>query len=293
MHVATIGSFDGVHLGHRHVIGQVVSQARMRGLGSLVVTFPNHPLQVLRPDFKPLMLSPEDEKLALLRHTEIDDVALVEFTPQLAKMGARDFMEKVLKERLHVGVLLIGYDNHFGHDRSLGFDDYCQFGQELGIEVIPCDELPGGVSSTAIRQALLTGDLDTANRLLGYPYMLSGTVVSGFQNGRKLGFPTANLQVHPLKLIPENGVYLVRTPQGFGMLNIGTRPTLHNGGSRSIEVHIFRFEGDLYGETMQVELLAHLRKEQEFESLEALQQQLKVDELACHTIIEERGFSSL
>ena len=293
--VATIGTFDGVHRGHQFVVQQVVNQARERGLDAVVLTFPNHPLQVLRENFQPQMLTLSDEKERLLQQTGADRVVLMDFTKELAGMTARDFMQTILKERLNAQVLLMGYDNHFGHDR-LSFADCQQCGQTLGIEVIGCEEYHIGesISSTTIRQALLSGDVETANSLLGYPYSLQGEVVQGFQNGRKLGYPTANLQVNPAKLIPENGAYLVRCQLSifnfqlstfFGMLNVGTRPTLHNGRQRSIEVHLFDFDGDLYGQTLTLELLHHLRKEQEFDTLEALQQQLSADETQCRLLL--------
>lgn len=287
--VATIGSFDGVHLGHRFVIRHVVEQARKKGLEAVVVTFSNHPLQVLRPGFQPQMLSPEEEKISLLEQTGVDKVVVLEFTKELSLLTAQDFMRRVLKERVDVRMLLIGYDNHFGHDGK-GFSDYVEYGRRLNIEVMniesfsPADEC-GILSSTTIRNALLTGDITTANSLLGYCYFLQGTVVRGFQNGRRIGYPTANLEVSALKLIPENGVYLVRTDMGMGMLNIGTRPTLHNGTQRSIEVHLFDFQGDLYDKPLRIEILRHLRKEREFGSLEALKRQLTDDEQRCRELM--------
>ena len=307
--VATIGTFDGVHRGHQFVAQQVVSQARERGLDAVVLTFSNHPSQVLnQPSTLNCQLSTADEKTALLQKTGIDKVVLMDFTPGLAQMSAQEFMRTILKEQLNVQVLLMGYDNHFGHDRT-GFEDCQHDGKELGIEIIGCEELMSEqrISSTAIRQALLSGDVDTANTLLGYHYALQGEVVQGFQNGRKLGYPTANLQVNPCKLIPENGAYLVRcnlpalnsqlsidsvelkvlnSQPFFGMLNVGTRPTLHNGQQRSIEVHLFDFDGDLYGQTITIELLHHLRKEQEFATIEALQQQLATDEEQCRRLLQ-------
>lgn len=295
--VATIGTFDGVHRGHQFVVQQVVSQARERGLEAVVVTFPNHPLQVLQPNFQPQMLTLSDEKEMLLQKTGVDRVVMVEFTKDLAQMSARDFMRTILQEQLNVQVLMMGYDNRFGHDHKV-FDDYHRYGQELGMEVIGCNELVSEqrISSTTIRQALLRGDVETAHALLGYHYSLQGEVVQGFQNGRKLGYPTANLQVNPCKLIPENGAYLVRCQLStinsqlsthYGMLNVGTRPTLHNGQQRSIEVHLFDFDGDLYGQMLTLELLHHLRKEQEFGTLEALQQQLATDEAACKAWLQQ------
>lgn len=307
--VATIGTFDGVHRGHQFVAQQVVRHARERGLDAVVLTFSNHPLQVLQENFQPQMLTLSDEKERLLQQTGVDKVVLMDFTKELAGMTARDFMKTILKERLNAQVLLMGYDNHFGHDRK-GFDDYRRYGQEQGIEVIGCEELASEqrISSTAIRQALLNGDVNTANTLLGYHYHLQGEVVLGFQNGRKLGYPTANLQVDACKLIPENGAYLVRCQLSaldphssalnsqpstlnpkpsplYGMLNIGTRPTLHNGRQRSIEVHIFDYDGNLYNQTLTVELLQHLRKEQEFATLDDLQHQLAADEAKCRMLL--------
>ncbi len=295
--VATIGTFDGVHRGHQFVVQQVVNQARERGLEAVVVTFPNHPLQVLQPSLQPQMLTLSDEKEMLLQKTGVDKVVMVEFTKDLAQMSARDFMHTILQEQLNVQMLMMGYDNRFGHDHK-GFDDYHRYGQELGMEVIGCNELVSEqrISSTTIRQALLRGDVETAHALLGYHYSLQGEVVQGFQNGRKLGYPTANLQVNPCKLIPENGAYLVRCQLStlnsqlsthYGMLNVGTRPTLHNGQQRSIEVHLFDFDGDLYGQMLTLELLHHLRKEQEFGTLEALQQQLATDEAACKAWLQQ------
>ena len=304
--VATVGTFDGVHRGHQFVVQQVVEQAHERELDAVVLTFPNHPLQVLRDDFQPQMLTLADEKERLLQQTGADRVVLMDFTKDLAGMTARDFMQTILQKQLNAQVLLMGYDNHFGHDR-LSFADCQQCGQTLGIEVIGCEEYHIGesISSTTIRQALLNGDVETAHQLLGYHYTLQGEVVEGFQNGRKLGYPTANLQVNPAKLIPENGAYLVKCQLSaansqfsifnfqlstfFGMLNVGTRPTLHNGRQRSIEVHLFDFDGDLYGQTLTLELLHHLRKEQEFGTLEALQQQLSADESQCRALLAHAG----
>ena len=293
--VATVGTFDGVHRGHQFVVEQVVKQARERALDAVVLTFPNHPLQVLQDDFQPQMLTLAEEKQELLRKAGADKVVLMDFTKELAGMSARDFMQTILREQLQTEALVIGYDNCFGHDRKT-FHDCQQYGLELGIEVIGCEEynMNEGISSTTIRQALLNGDVETANHLLGYHYSLQGEVVEGFQNGRKLGYPTANLQVNSTKLIPENGAYLVKCQLStvncqlstlFGMLNVGTRPTLHNGRQRSIEVHLFDFDGDLYGQTLTLELLHHLRKEQEFSTLEALKQQLSADEAQCRLLL--------
>ena len=287
--VATIGTFDGVHQGHRHVLEQVVGLAQKKGLDAVAVTFANHPLCVLRPEVKPQMLTLENEKAELLKLAGVNRVVLLDFTEDLARMSALDFMRVVLKERLNVKVLMIGYDNHIGHDHK-GFDECSQYGEALGIEVRGCDELRmgNGISSTEIRRALQEGKVEAANRLLGYSYFLQGEVVEGFQNGRKLGYPTANLQVAANKLVPKNGAYFVKTEYGYGMLNVGTRPTLHNGKQRSIEVHVFDFEESLYGKSMRMELLCWLRGEREFDSLQSLQEQLEDDERECRSLMENQ-----
>jgi riboflavin kinase/FMN adenylyltransferase len=300
--MATIGTFDGVHRGHRFMVDQVVRQAHEKGLDALVVTFPNHPLQVLRSSTPLSMLTLAEEKVSLLLEAGVDRVVMLPFTEEVASMTASEFMHVVLKEGLHVQTLLMGYDNRFGHD-GMNFGGCQAIGAAMGIEVVKCDELrgEGKISSTMVRNALLVGDVEHAHELLGYNYFLQGEVVQGFQNGRKLGYPTANLQVDVNKLIPENGVYLVNTfisdktssiglssslASGFfGMLNVGTRPTLHNGQQRSIEVHVFDYEGNLYGATLKVELLRHLRKEREFDSLEKLRLQLAEDEKACRSLL--------
>ena len=286
--VATIGSFDGVHRGHLFVLGQVVSLARERKMEAVAITFGGHPRQVLHPDMRMQLLTLPEEKRDLMGRAGVDRVVMLDFTEELAQMTARHFMLTVLRQRMNVRVLFMGYDNHFGHDRK-GFDDCRRYGLEMGIEVVGGEVCPEGesISSTAIRLALLHGDVRTANNLLGRPYAMQGTVVRGFGNGHKLGYPTANLQVDDEKLLPENGVYLVGTDHGYGMLNIGTRPTLHNGTRRSIEVHIFDFSGDIYDSPLTVTLLDHLRREQEFSSLNDLQHQLAADEQECKLRIEK------
>ncbi len=287
--VATIGSFDGVHLGHQHVIAQLVKLGHERMLDTVAVSFSNHPLQVLHPEYQPQMLSTTEEKASKLLGTGVDKVALLTFTKALAAMSAKQFMQSVLLTDLHTKVLLTGYDNHFGHDRC-GFEACRRYGEELGIEVISCDEWNNGqkISSTAIRECLAAGDIQGANAALGYRYTLQGDVVRGFQNGRKIGFPTANIKADPGKLIPADGVYLVRVDLAgrtlTGMMNIGTRPTMHNGSNRSLEVHILDYDGDLYGQQLQVEFVQRLRREKEFSSVSELAEQLKADEDKCRLL---------
>lgn len=298
--VATIGFFDGVHRGHHYLIRQVGQVARERGWSSAVVTFPKHPRQVMQADYAPRLLVSFDEKMQLLAQTGVEGCILLEFTPELARLTARQFMQ-MLAADYGVAVLVIGYDHRFGHNRSEGFDDYVRYGRELGIEVIQAHQLPPdesgmAVSSSRIRQLLLQGEVAEASRMLGYDYFLQGEVESGYQVGRTIGFPTANLLPNdPFKLIPADGVYAVRvkllddaSPAGGqyvhpettnnGMLCIGHRPTLQNGPARSIEVHLFDFQGDLYHRTLRVEFVQFTRCEQRFDSLEALRERISLDE---------------
>lgn len=250
------------------------------------------------------LLTTTEERTTLLRQAGMDNVAMLDFTREMAAMSARDFMQKVLKEQLHVAVLVIGYDHRFGRGRTEGFDDYVRYGYEMGIEVVrgeACIDDAEPVSSTRIRNLLAEGKVDEAARLLGRPYALRGKVVGGYREGRKMGFPTANIGLEDEKLIPADGVYAVWVSLGQqttdngrqteepnlqfpilhsqfkGMLNIGYRPTLNNGIERSIEVHILDFDGELYGEHIAVELVHRLREEQAFSNLDELTEQLKKD----------------
>ncbi len=295
--VATIGFFDGVHCGHRFLVGQVTDKAKNCGLQSLAITFPKHPLEVLRPDFHPELLSTCQEKVEMLREAGVDDVALIDFTHELSMMSAHDFMEQVLRNRLHVKILVIGYDHKFGHGGGC-FEDYVRYGKELGIEVVRSEELTDGglkYSSSVVRRALKDGDITTANAVLGYRYSITGHVVGGFRVGRKLGYPTANIEPEQNdKLIPRCGVYAVKATfpderfgELAGMMNIGYRPTLDNGNQRSIEVHLFNFNADIYSERIRIEFVARIRDERKFDSIEQLQAQLAEDEKKCRTFLGE------
>lgn len=307
--IATIGSFDGVHRGHQCLLSQVRHVADERGLRAMAITFGTSPKKVLGMAGMPQLTSAE-ERIALLRQAGMDEVAVLDFTPQMAAMTARDFMQQVLKEQLHVAVLVIGYDHRFGRGRSEGFDDYVRYGREIGIEVVrgeACIEGGEPVSSTRIRSLLAEGRVDEAARFLGRPYALCGKVVGGYREGRKMGFPTANIcpldgqqttdEACSCKQIPADGVYAVwvdvddnddeNRPAGWkssslssflGMLNIGYRPTLNNGRERSIEVHILDFEGDLYGKDIMVKFAHRLREERPFAGTEELTEQLLRDE---------------
>ena len=286
--VATIGFFDGVHRGHQHLLRQVLEVALQRHMASLVVTFFQQPRHVVTHETdRFFLLTTTNEKLHLLQQAGIDHCEVMEFTPELALMTAHDFMQ-LLHDKYGVSALVIGYDHRFGHNRSEGFDDYVRYGKQLGIEVLQATQFPA-VSSTKIRELLLEGDLEAANQILGYRYMLEGQVVNGFHIGHTMGFPTANLQVAPEKLIPADGVYAVMVEldgeQHQGMLNIGTRPTLANSDERSIEVHIFDFHDNIYDKELRLSLVKRTRGEVKFASKEQLILQLQQDAAEIKTIL--------
>ena len=285
--IATIGFFDGVHLGHCHLINMLKKVARERSVQSCVITFDRHPRQVVQPEWCPDMLTTPDEKTQLLKATGIDKCEVLHFDREMASQSARDFMLHTLKERLGVSILVTGYDNRFGHNRSEGFEDYVRYGKEIGIEVIKGEELTVGshnVSSSSIRRMLKEGNIEDATRCLGHEYQLTGTVVAGEHIGRTIGFPTANIRPNDSsKLIPANGVYAVDVwseSEDFSsrraMLNIGTRPTF-DGKATTIEVHIPHFEGNLYGKTLTIAFISKIREEICFDSPEALVEQLNKD----------------
>ena len=293
--VATIGFFDGVHRGHRFLIDRVIEEAQRLGMSSAVITFDRHPREVLQTDYQPDLLSTLDEKLLLLSKTHVDNTVVLHFDASLAALTAHDFMRDVLQRQLKVRKLIIGYDNRFGHNRSEAFDDYVRYGKELGIEVIRADAfLPDDVrvSSSVIRTCLREGRVEEANRLLGYDYTIESRIVSGYQNGRKMGFPTANLDVTRCQqLLPASGVYavLVRLKDSVGwkrgMMNIGHRPTF-NGTTTSMEVNLFNFSGDLYGQELLVSFISKIRDEHKFDSIDALAEQLQHDKVQINKLFD-------
>lgn len=294
--VATIGFFDGVHRGHQYLISHVRQEAARSRLRSLVVTFDRHPRQVLRQDYQPEMLSTLSTKLLLLSKTGIDTAALLHFDEQLASLSARDFMAEVLRDRLNVRKLVIGYDNRFGHNRSEGFDDYVRYGRELGIEVIhnPAFVLNDvNISSSVVRAFVKEGEVELANRCLGYPYTIAGKVVDGYKEGRRMGFPTANLDPATIgQLVPAGGVYAVKVrlenSMAFrpAMMNIGMRPTF-GGHTQSLETYIFNFSENIYGRTLLVSFVRRIREERKFDNVTQLIEQLKEDEKTVEQLFEK------
>ncbi len=293
--IATIGFFDGVHRGHRFLIRQVLEEAEKRKAHSLLITFDRHPRSVFAPDCAPLLLTSSAEKMKLLRATGVDDIFVLPFDRQMATLTAREFMAQVLRRQLNVGTLVIGYDHHFGRPQGEGFEDYRAYGRELGIDVLLARELEGEhVSSSAVRRALEAGDVTEATRLLGRPYCWSGHVVHGHAVGRRLGFPTANLDaLEPRKLLPARGAYAVIITNQSGqrqkaMLNIGRRPTVDNGTDISVEAHILDFCEDLYGQDLTLFFIARLRAERRFDSEQELMQQLEFDSQQTLQILEQQ-----
>ena len=280
--VATIGFFDGVHRGHRFLINQVKEVADKDGLYSALVTFPMHPRQVIQTTYQ--LLSSPKEKLELLETTQVDYCLLLPFTQELSMLSAREFMQ-LLRNKFNIHTLVIGYDHRFGHNRSESFEDYCRYGEELNIYIVRARAYTDGedkISSSVIRQLLKEGKVSQAAQFLGYNYYLDGTVVDGYKVGRKIGFPTANLQVDCSdKLIPSEGVYAVyvyvEEKKWAGMLNIGHRPTINNGNNVSIEVNILNFSEDIYHKEMRIEFVKHLRPEEKYGTIDELIAQMHKD----------------
>ena len=288
--VVTTGFFDGVHLGHRHVLETVVSSARERGEEAIVVTLWPHPRTVLQQDARDFrLLTSVEEKKALLKDLGIDRVEVIPFTKEFARLRADEYL-RFLRKSFGATMVVMGYDNRIGSDQLTA--DACaqlpEFAHRIDFSVLSCAPLPDyahgeAVSSTQIRKAIEEGDVERANKMLGYDYPLHGVVVSGNKLGRAIGFPTANMQLYePLKLLPKDGVYAVEVEiQGQdrnykGMCNIGVRPTV-DGKARTIETHILDFDEDIYGLPIRIRFKKRIRDEIKFESLDALRQQLALD----------------
>lgn len=283
---ATIGSFDGVHLGHRAMIAELRTVAMAQGLPLTAVTFERHPRLLFDGECEPFLLTTNSEKAALLESLGVERMVMLDFDSCMASMSAERFMREVLAEALGVRLLGVGYDHHFGKPcEGEGFEQYAGYGHELGIEVMrlsPFTIEGGKVSSTVIRRELSAGNISAANALLGHPYGFSGTVVQGAGIGRGIGFPTANIQLcDDMKLLPADGVYEVDAEldgkQYKGVMNIGVKPTVCDRMLRSIEVHMIDFCGDIYGSKLTVKPVRRLRGEINFRNIEMLKLQIGVD----------------
>ncbi|MGF1533529.1 MAG: bifunctional riboflavin kinase/FAD synthetase [Bernardetiaceae bacterium] len=295
--IVTSGSFDGVHQGHQTILERLVSiQQGAPDCQTLVITFDPHPRQVLQPDKPLVLLSTLPEKIERLRLAGINHLLVLPFTKAFARTRSEEFIEDILIRCLRTQHLVIGYDHRFGHNREGSFA-YLQAHAErypFLIEEIPRQTIDAvGVSSTRIREALRQGDPETAQRYLGYPYTLTGRVVKGQQIGRQIGFPTANLAVDdPHKLVPADGIYAVELTHQQnryqGMLSIGLRPTIGNDLKRTIEVNIFDFQEDIYGQSLTLHFIAYLRREEKYADLSALKAQLYRDRLAALTALSTK-----
>ena len=283
--VVATGFFDGVHIGHRKVLGQLVEAARARGGESMVITFWPHPRTVLQKDARSLrLLSSLSEKTALIRSLGVDRVEVLDFSREFCALSCRDYLKEVVRDRFGADAILLGYDNRMGSD-CCSPDQAAATAVDLGLEVIRSASIDDGgaaISSTRIRKALEEGRVDDAARMLGRPYSLHGVVVAGNRIGRSIGFPTANMQLYePLKQLPGNGVYLVDVHtlgRDFrGMCNIGVRPTVGENRALTIETNIFGFDEDIYGLDIGLDFLARIRGERRFSSLEDLAAQLEKD----------------
>jgi len=290
--VLTVGTFDGVHRGHAAVLAELVAEGHRRHLPTVLVTFDPHPLHIVRPEAAPRLLTTPAEKIEILAQTELDYLALFQFTPALAAYSPRQFVQEILLDKMRMRHFVIGYDHGFGQGRSGDVETLRTIGRELGfgVDVVPPVAGPDApISSSRIRRALEQGDVAAAALSLGRPYSLAGTVVRGEGAGRRLGFPTANLQLDsPDKLLPHEGIYAVRAAlrdrYGDGVLHLGPRPTFPGLGP-SIELHLFDFHGDLYGSRLRIDLVARLRDVARFDSTRSLIQALERDCVAARAAL--------
>ncbi len=296
--IVTIGTFDGVHLGHQKIIEQLVSTAKKESCNSVLLTFFPHPRMVIQKDNSIQLIHSIQERIEVLEKTGLDYLIIHPFDADFSRLSAFDFVRDVLVNHLNTAELVVGYDHRFGKNREGNFEQLEEYSHMYDFRV---NEIPAldvndiSVSSTKIRKALYEGDVKKANRYLGHAFVISGTVVRGERLGNTIGFPTANLEVaESYKLIPKKGAYLVRALLSgtwvYGMMNIGVRPTV-KGDSQTIETYFFNFDGDLYGETLQLQLLDFLREEQKFDSVDSLKAQLSKDRSKSMALLSEMSMS--
>lgn len=294
--VLTIGTFDGVHIGHQKIIKRLIDTAKKDELQSVVLTFFPHPRMVLQKDADIKLINTIEERQNILESLGLDCLFIKEFTKDFSRWSAEDFVEKLLVKKLHAKKVIIGYDHHFGRNRSANIDDLKTYGETYNFQVeeISAQEINDvSVSSTKIRKALHAGDINTANNYLGYNFMLTGLIVKGRGLGKTIGFPTANLHIQEsYKLIPKQGVYIVQSlihnKRVYGMMNIGLNPTVTKSQKQNIEVHFFNFNQSIYDLNLKIEIIERIRDEQKFDSLEDLTNQLKRDKDASLTYLNSK-----
>lgn len=282
--IVTIGTFDGVHIGHKKILEKIIHSAKVLDCESVVLTFFPHPRMILQENSFVKLLNTMEEKIVLLQKIGIDNLIIHPFDKEFSQLTAEEFVKKILVDQFQIQKIIIGYDHRFGRNRTADINDLILFGEKYGFEVeqISVQEIDDiAVSSTKIRTSLANGTVTLANEYLGYNYFFTGIVVKGKQLGRTIGFPTANIHIkEDYKLIPKNGVYLVKSLLNqkiiYGVMNIGTRPTV-NGENKTIEVHFIDFDQNLYDQEITLEVLDFVRDEQKFDSIEALKNQIQKD----------------
>ena len=290
--IVTIGTFDGVHLGHQQILKQLIDTSQQSKLKSVLLTFFPHPRMVLQPDISMRLIQTIEEREKALRKTGLDYLVIHPFSEKFSRLSADDYVKQILVDKLNVRKVVVGYDHRFGRNRTASLEDMYNYADIYDFEVIEIDAKKiksTAVSSTKIRKAIGQGDIALANSYLGDPFTLEGVVVHGDKRGRELSYPTANIELqNKHKIIPKQGVYLIQSDIDnqvvYGMMNIGTKPTFDTTNP-SIEVHFFDWNGDLYDQTLQVKLLKWIRDEQKFDSVEELQAQIHADERYCRSYI--------
>ena len=292
--ILTIGTFDGVHIGHNKILTKLVEESKKNNLSSLIMTFFPHPRMVLQKSQEIKMIDTIDEKIYLFKKTGVDNLIIQPFDENFSKIRAKEFVEEILVKKLKIKHIIIGYDHRFGKDREASVDDLKKFGLNymFTVEEIAAQEIHSiAISSTKIRNAILKGEIKKCNEYLGRNFMLTGEVVHGDALGKKINFPTANIKIpETYKIIPKNGVYLVKaiinSERYFGMMNIGVRPTI-GGEKKSLEIHFFNFKDNIYNKTISVEIICKIRDEEKFSSIDELKIQLKKDEQFCLKLINK------
>ncbi|WP_405294764.1 bifunctional riboflavin kinase/FAD synthetase [Algibacter sp. Ld11] len=292
--IVTIGTFDGVHIGHQKIVKRLINQGNLQGLKSVVLTFFPHPRMVLQKDSNIKLINTIDERHDILEALGLDYLLVKKFTIDFSRLSAEDFVKQILVDKLRAKKVIIGYDHRFGRNRNADINDLKKFGERFGFEVeeISAQDIDDvSVSSTKIRSALMDGDIAKANSYLGYQFMLNGSVVRGKGLGKQLDYPTANIKINEdYKLIPKQGAYIVKSLINerlvYGMMNIGMNPTV-NGSKQTIEVHFLDFDKDIYNENLQINLLQRIRDEEKFESVEVLKAQLSKDKIFTQDYIQK------
>ena len=292
--ILTIGTFDGVHIGHNKILKRLIQDSKKNNLSSLVMTFFPHPRMILNKSHEIKMIDTIDEKINLLEKTGLDNLIIHPFDNNFSKIRAKEFVEEILVKKLKIKEIIIGYDHKFGKDREASVEDLKKFGKDymFTVKEIPAQEIDSiAISSTKIRNAILNGEIEKCNKFLGRNFILTGKVVYGDGLGKKIDFPTANIEIkETYKIIPKNGVYLVKTKINsntyFGMMNIGIRPTV-GGTNKSLEIHFFNFKDNIYGKNVSIEIIKKIRDEEKFSSIDQLKIQLKKDEQFCLKLINK------